>query len=49
MGVTFLETLSYLASAAISRLAPSIMDDEMPEDDGDDDSAEDDYPELEPA
>ncbi len=49
MGVTFLETLSYLASAAISRLAPSMMDDSIPEDENDDNIAEDDYPELEPA
>lgn len=54
MGVIFLETLSYLASAAISRLAPSIMDDtpaddESDDSDGNDDFADDDYPELTPA
>lgn len=54
MGIVFLETLSYLASAAVSRLAPSIMEDEGAKDteddsDNDNDIKEDDYPELEPA
>ncbi|ETD68926.1 hypothetical protein V757_09605 [Pelistega indica] len=56
MGVFFLENLGYLASAAISRLAPSIMDEEVSittqEDEQEQNShnaEDDDYPELDPA